>query len=375
MRSRFPPRAGQNLDRSVSWGHFAMFARCAMWAYKAGSLKMRRILNATTVAIATLFLAWPVGAAEPRPSPEARVHFKAGVAALKRAQWDEAYREFKKAYAITPRWTILGNLGIAAQHLERDGEAMQAMDEYLQRGKGDISATETAEVRDAIEALRAGVAEVTLEVPGAFSIVDTRAESNLVNEYGPFENRVTLLVRAGEHTFRVDGASVDVPSWTVALLAGDAATHGFVAESEPPPSIQQPLEPAPPAARHDGEAVAPSHTAPYVLWSVGAGGAVAATVLGLHAHRLQQDADGDFQQRCPLGATGLNGCDNITEGSEQAARWRTVALLTGVGTLGVLVTGTVLYLGGDSTNSRGVANAAAPKLWVGASSIGFAGVF
>jgi hypothetical protein len=338
-----------------------------------------RNLFASAVCIVTaaaLSMAPPAVAAEPRPSPEARVHFKAGIAALKRERWNEAYREFKEAYAITPRWTILGNLGIAAQRLERDGEAIDCMEQYLERGQGEISRAETAEVREAIDALRAGTAEVTLEVPGPFSIVDTRvAESEIVNEYGPFENRVTLSVRAGQHTFEVKGASAELPAWSVALLAGDAATHAFAVEPEQPSPVDQDSSPAPVAEEYDVEVVRPSYTASYILWGVGAAGAVTAAVLGVRAYALQRDTDRDFEDRCPFGATGVNGCENVTKGSEQAARWRTAALLTGGSAVGLLVTGTVLYLVRDSDTSRTHASEAVLQPWVTPTSIGLVGAF
>jgi hypothetical protein len=323
----------------------------------------------------------PVAAEEPRPSPEARVHFKAGVAALKRRRWDEAYREFKQAYAITPRWTILGNLGIAAQHLERDGEAIDSMEQYLERGRKEISAAEKAEVRETLDLIRAGIAEVTLEAPGTFSIVDIRAaEYDVINEYGPFEERVILSVRAGQHTFKVEQAGVEVPAWSVTLLAGDAATHAFVVEPERQPPVEEAAreEPQPASAPEQPgrDVVAPSLTAPYVLWGLGAAGAGATTVMVLHARGMQLNADRNFAERCPFGATGINGCDNITDDSRRAARWRTAGLVTGVGALGVLVTGTVLYfLTGDSTTSQADVSNVSLQPWAGATGLGVAGMF
>lgn len=330
----------------------------------------------SAIILTTLFLAPPAAAAEPRPSPEARAHFKLGVAALKRGHWEQAYREFKEAYSITPRWTILGNLGIAAQHLERDGEAIDSMEQYLKRGKEDISAAEQVEVREAIDALRVGTADVTLDASAPFSVVDTRAaEIDVVNEYGPFVGRATFSVRAGQHTFSVVGAGLEVPAWSVSLVAGDDATHEFRAETGPSPP---PVEKLPPSlvAREQQtvEAAAPSRTAPYVLWSIGAAGAGGAVVVGFRAQSLQQDADDDFAQRCPFGATGFNGCNRVTEGSERAARWRTAALVTGIGALGALVAGTVVYFTGESSTSAPASDSALQP-WVTPTSMGLAGAF
>src|ERR1700761_1945396 len=57
-------------------------------------------------------------------SDSARQHFQAGVNLLQDpdgARYPEAYREFQMAYAVSPSWKILSNLGIAALKLERDG--------------------------------------------------------------------------------------------------------------------------------------------------------------------------------------------------------------------------------------------------------------
>ena len=58
-------------------------------------------------------------------SDAARQHFQAGVNLLQDpdgARYAEAYREFQTAYADSPSWKILSNIGITALKLERDGE-------------------------------------------------------------------------------------------------------------------------------------------------------------------------------------------------------------------------------------------------------------
>ena len=64
-------------------------------------------------------------------SDEARTHFKAGVSLLQDPEGErveEAYREFKAAYAISKSPKILGNMGFCAMRLERDGEAISRFD-------------------------------------------------------------------------------------------------------------------------------------------------------------------------------------------------------------------------------------------------------
>ena len=75
-----------------------------------------------------------VWAADVPITDEARGHFTSGVNLLKDpdgARYEDAYREFKAAYAAAASYKILGNLGLCALKLERDGEAIDAYEEYL----------------------------------------------------------------------------------------------------------------------------------------------------------------------------------------------------------------------------------------------------
>jgi hypothetical protein len=80
---------------------------------------------------------------------EARMHFAAGVALLqdpKAPRYEEAYREFKAAYAAAPSYEILGNLGLRGMKIERDAEAINAYETSTRerRSRGRTSATPTA---------------------------------------------------------------------------------------------------------------------------------------------------------------------------------------------------------------------------------------
>lgn len=326
---------------------------------------------------ALLFCAIAQGA-EPAPTPEARAHFKAGVSHLDHERYPEAYREFKQAYEITPRWTVLGNLGIAADHLERDGEAIDVLQQYLERGRSELSARETRTFRSMIERLEKGIATVTLEAPGPFWIVDTRVDAGapVVNEYGPFEGQAELRVRTGQHEFKLERSSIDAPSWSVKLLAGDGATHAFEREPEPPALVETfQSDPAPDRFVPESDSAPASRTASYVLWGTGAAGAIATTLILLESNRIQNDADDEFGRNCPLGLNDSDPCQPTTAGDRKAAHWRTGALVTGVGTLGALVGGTVLYvLDGRSGSGSGTTEASVQP-WINPTGIGVSGTF
>jgi hypothetical protein len=139
-------------------------------------------------------------------SDAARQHFQAGVNLLQDpdgARYAEAYREFQTAYADSPSWKILSNIGITALKLERDGEAADAFTKYLAEGGTNIDADERAQVERDLQTLRAGLVKVTIDSdpPGAM-ITDERvpnAGNTVVNRYGPFLAAAELGFRGGHH--------------------------------------------------------------------------------------------------------------------------------------------------------------------------------
>jgi hypothetical protein len=180
------------------------------------SVKMSTCALALTVAFG---LAVPSHAqaapADAKISVEARKHFNAGVALLRDpdgARYEEAYREFKTAYAASPSWKILGNLALTAMKLERDGEAIAAYAEYLSHAK-DLDANEREEIERDLNVLRAQAVTITLRSSAsAAQISDGRTPvqgQRVHNRYELKEGTLTLKVRPGHHTITasVDGKS------------------------------------------------------------------------------------------------------------------------------------------------------------------------
>jgi hypothetical protein len=323
------------------------------------------VVNCWLFAVATLVAA--TAAAEPEPTAEARAHFEAGNKALQARNWAEAYREFKTAYLITPRWTVLGNFGLAADRLERDGEAIEALEDYLRRGGTDVSKTEELEVLRDINRLRSRIATVTIDASGPFSIVDTRLleEGAVVNKYGPHRDRVTLRVRAGRHEFDINRErDSSVATWAVDLAPGDSAAHSFDV-------TRAPVEAPPSLPANDNV----SHTASYVLWGAGAAAGVAATLIFFESNRIQTEADEDFAQRCPGGASDLEGCENSTAGDARAANWRTASLVTGIGALGAIVAGTVMYFTAEPHSASSLDEESFVHPWLSPTGVGLSGIF
>jgi hypothetical protein len=171
-------------------------------------------------------LAAPALAADPPVTPEARTHFAAGVNLLRDpdgARYEEAYREFKAAYAASPSYKILGNLALCAMKLERDGEAIEAYTNYLAHGS-ELDASEGRQVTTDLQTLKAGVVKFTLTVdtPGA-TLNDVRVPvrgERVINQYGPINGSLSIGIRAGHHIMTVRLAGREDATWEFDVTAG-----------------------------------------------------------------------------------------------------------------------------------------------------------
>ena len=62
---------------------------------------------------------------------EARALFQAGTVAFSDARYDDALGHFRRAYELSGRPQLLYNIGLAADRLRRDAEALEAFEGYL----------------------------------------------------------------------------------------------------------------------------------------------------------------------------------------------------------------------------------------------------
>lgn len=195
---------------------------------------MRSGSLATVLAVATLLSVSSAYAAGPAISDEARRRFTAGVALLEDPEgprYEEAYREFKAAYAASASYKILGNLGLCAMKLERDDEAIDAYEKYLAEGK-DLTTAEQQQVRSDLATLKTGVAHVMVESdpPGA-RIFDERVPSRgerVLTTYGPLDQPTKLGLHQGTHEMVAKLDGYPDQSWSVEALGGqDLPEHKF----------------------------------------------------------------------------------------------------------------------------------------------------
>jgi hypothetical protein len=177
-------------------------------------------------AILVAAIAGHAGAADAPITEEARTHFAAGVNLLRDpdgARYEEAYREFKAAYAASPSYKILGNLGLCAMKLERDGEAIEAYTNYLARA-ADLDPSEAKQIATDLQTLKAGVVKLSLTVdPAGAMLNDVRVPvrgERVVNQYGPINGALQVGVRAGHHIMTLRLAGMEDATWEFDAPAG-----------------------------------------------------------------------------------------------------------------------------------------------------------
>jgi tetratricopeptide (TPR) repeat protein len=88
---------------------------------------------------------------------QARALFEAGRAAFEAAQYEDALQHFRQSYRISGRSALLYNIGVSADRLGRDAEALEAFEGYLRDAPADAPQRADAEVR--VRVLRRRVEE------------------------------------------------------------------------------------------------------------------------------------------------------------------------------------------------------------------------
>lgn len=114
-----------------------------LWACTAGFL--------LGMACATPASAEPVA-----DDAAAREYFEAGRVAFEQADYESALTYFRHAYRTSGRGALLYNIAVTADRLQRNQEALEAFEQYLERTEKPVR---ESEVRTRIEALRKSIAE------------------------------------------------------------------------------------------------------------------------------------------------------------------------------------------------------------------------
>ena len=299
-------------------------------------------------------------------------------------RYEKAYRAFKAAYADSPSWKILGNLGIAAHELERDGEAIDAFKAYLARGGKELSADERKQFEDDLQMLEDGYSTVTIEtVPDGAWLIDERLPetgSPIVNRYGPTEGELRLRVRAGHHRVRAEINGYESDVWEFSDPPGGSSSHRFELRSatslasQPGPPVEAPID-----ARLDADPGSPGlRTASYVAWGLGAVGVGLGTWFMLDGFDKRSHADELFAEctaqvpRCPENAP-LREPAEAAQDEEGAAFTRSLVSYIAGGAF--IATGVVLFVVSSPGDERPPSDEATIMPWVSPTGLGVSGRF
>jgi hypothetical protein len=340
------------------------------------------------VAAATLAFVG-LAQAEVPISENANQRFEEGVRYLSTQdadRYEKAYREFKAAYADSPSWKILGNLGIVAQELERDGEAMDAFKGYLEGGGKELSAQERAQFKKDLALLESGY--ITLDIqskPNGAWIVDERLPEvgrSVVNRYGPTSGPLKLRVRAGHHLVRAELAGYNSDSWEFSEEPGGSVAHRMALRRTETASEAPVRQDSRQADLTNSRAGSPGlRTASYVAFGLGAVGVAAGTWFYFDGKDKSKQADAALT-RCQQANGGEcpedpnNAQYRATAGlqdAEGAALTRSLISFVSGGAL--LTTGVVLFVMGSSESDAKEREQARITPWIGPGSVGLSGSF
>ncbi len=273
-----------------------------VWPMIAGLCRWASYVGASLWVLTSVSL----GHADVPISENATRRFEEGVRHLRTQEpdrYEKAYREFKAAYADSPSWKILGNLGIVAQQLERDGEAIDAFKGYLEGGGNELSEEERKQFTSDLRLLESGHCSVTIHAtPAGAWIIDEHLPevgSPVLNRYGPTSGPLELRVRAGHHRLTAELSGYTSEPWEFTEEAGTSSFHLFELRRTHVPS-ETPAAPKPEPFNdrlHASHRPSDLRIASYVAFGLGAVGLGAGTWFYVDS-RDQRDAADEVFATC-----------------------------------------------------------------------------
>lgn len=111
---------------------------------------------AAAMLLCGLVLSSTASAEQTADDAAAREYFERGRSAFEQADYEAALVYFRHAYRLSERGELQYNIGVAADRLQREDEALEAFEHYLEKTKNP---EREAEVRERIQALRESIAE------------------------------------------------------------------------------------------------------------------------------------------------------------------------------------------------------------------------
>jgi hypothetical protein len=208
------------------------------WCGEDSIVNFRLIPRSTVFAMT---LAWSaIAPAKGALNEAAQKHFDAGVSYVddpSGSKWEEALKEFRAAYAESPTWKLMNNIGLCALNLERDGEAIEAYKEYVAHGgEKDLAAKQRKQIEKDIATLSAGLVRIVLEAePPEATLFDERRTSKgelLVNRYLVKDGKVSLGIHPGHHKFTLEAPGYLSSTWSFEAEPASKLEHAFKLDPE-----------------------------------------------------------------------------------------------------------------------------------------------
>jgi hypothetical protein len=269
------------------------------------------------LGVALFFGASTLYAQEVEITEKARAHFRAGVNYMQDpdgARYEEAYREFRAAYAESASWKILGNLGISAMKLERDGEAIDAFKKYLAEGGDQVAPDERKQFERDLQTLEASVVTIKMvsQPPGA-AFIDERipvSGAPIANSYEASNEWVTAGIRPGHHRVTAKLAGYEDTKWEFDARPGETQEHVFEMK-KPEPVVAQPGAAAGGPVAGARQTTRPIPTVVYIGAAATGALAIGAGVVGVLAMGKKSEFDDANDGSDP------NGAKDIKDSGEQ----------------------------------------------------------
>lgn len=333
------------------------------------STRFKRVLP-WFVAAGLLFGSPTVALADPRTSEEASLYFSNGVELLQNdpPNYQDAYHQFRRAYEVSKSWKALGNLGLCAFKLERDGEALDHYTEYLRRGGKEIDPGERAALQKEMLLItsNSAVVELSSSEPNV-QLLDSRSGSSApAQAYKLTQDKLTLRLRAGVHTLTATDRSGRRVSWEVALSPNEELAHTFdFSKPEAPSTAPSPAPSGPGTPNFNQPAAAPTRTggtvriAGFVVAGVGAATLIGGGVAGMLSSQKEKEATDAAraancgERDCPSAAP-LASINEDQESAASLARTANVLFIAG-GVVAAGGIGMIVFGGPTETTSEGAA--------------------
>ncbi|MGC4088550.1 MAG: hypothetical protein QM756_11770 [Polyangiaceae bacterium] len=326
------------------------------------NIKRRILAYAVGLSIAVSPLS---ASAQERIPEEARAYFRNGVELLQSEppNYQDAYYQFKLAFEKSNSWKVLGNLGLCAVKLERDGEALAFYDDYLKRGGKGINKDEREAIERDMLLIRGNTASVELgSNPEDADVLDVRSGATAPGQtYTISPAKKVLLLRAGNHTLTATSKEGRQLRWEVALTPGRTASHVFdFAAPEPVKPVEAtpavgpvtppPNQPPPPVTDHGSGGIGTLRVVGIVTTGVGLALVGGGFMTGAKVNSKKKEADA---------LCNMNTCDpradTLYDEADSLATTANILFISG-GAVAAVGIGLIIF-GGPSSSGPAQASA------------------